>query len=162
MKKTHPYTLPIVLSIMYLTAIAILLSSCTATSVCKTRRTCSTVRSLHLVQHTSKIQSMPNHSIPRLRALHIEFFSPTDTKGARVRIKDERNNVTKWLPYDYAVGDIVEQSYTYLQEQGVIQEGKDECDATETTCCCSTTHAEDTRWAYQTSKPQSNEDTRTN
>jgi hypothetical protein len=44
-----------------------------------------------------------NPSIPRLRALHIEFFGPTNTKGARVRI----------------------QSYTYLQEQGVIQEGKD-------------------------------------
>jgi len=73
---------------------------------------------------------MPNHSIPRLRAIHIEFFSPTNARGARIRIKDERNNVTKWLPYDYAVGDIVDQSYTYLQEQGVIQEGKDECDAT--------------------------------
>ena len=66
-----------------------------------------------------------NPSIPRLRALHIEFFGPTNTKGARIRIKDERNNVTKWLSYDYAVGDIVDQSYTYLQEQGVIQEGKD-------------------------------------
>ena len=68
---------------------------------------------------------MPNHSIPRLRAIHIEFFSPTNTKGARVRIKDERNNVTKWLPYDYAVGDIIEQSYTYLEQQGVIKEGTD-------------------------------------
>jgi|TARA_R100000482_G_scaffold12538_2_gene3745 hypothetical protein len=68
---------------------------------------------------------MPNHSIPRLRAIHIEFFSPTNTKGARVRIKDERNNVTKWLPYDYAVGDIVDQSYAYLQEQGVIKDGSD-------------------------------------
>ena len=61
-------------------------------------------------------------SIPRLRALHIEFFGPTKTKGARVRIKDERNNVTKWLSYDYAVGDIVEQSYTYLEQQGVIKD----------------------------------------
>ena len=71
---------------------------------------------------------MDYNTIPRLRALHIEFFGPTNTKGARVRIKDERNNVTKWLSYDYAVGDIVEQSCNYLQEQGVIQEGKDECD----------------------------------
>lgn len=63
--------------------------------------------------------------IPRLRALHIEFFGPTNTKGARVRIKDERNNVTKWLAYDYALGDIVDQAYRYLQGQGVIKEGTD-------------------------------------
>jgi hypothetical protein len=68
---------------------------------------------------------MPNFEIPRLRALHIEFFGPTNTKGARVRIKDERNNVTKFLPYDYAVGDIVDQAYAYLKEQGVIGDGVD-------------------------------------
>ena len=66
---------------------------------------------------------MPNHSIPRLRALHIEFFGPTDTKGARVRIKDERNNVTKFLPYDYATGDIIEQAHDYLVEKRVITSG---------------------------------------
>lgn len=69
---------------------------------------------------------MNTHHIPRLRAVHIEFFGPTNTKGARVRLKDERNNVTKWLSYDYAVGDIVAQAYTYLQEQGVIREGVDQ------------------------------------
>ena len=68
---------------------------------------------------------MPNFEIPRLRALHIEFFGPTNTKGARVRIKDERNNVTKFLPYDYATGDIVDQAYAYLKEQGVIGDGVD-------------------------------------
>lgn len=68
---------------------------------------------------------MPNFEIPRLRALHIEFFGPTNTKGARVRIKDERNNVTKFLPYDYAVGDIVDQAYAYLKEKGVIGDGVD-------------------------------------
>jgi hypothetical protein len=64
-------------------------------------------------------------SLPRLRALHIEFFGPTNTKGARVRIKDERNNVTKWLAYDYAVGDIVKQAYAYLQEREVITDAVD-------------------------------------
>ena len=64
-------------------------------------------------------------SLPRLRALHIEFFGPTNTKGARVRIKDERNNVTKWLAYDYAVGDIVKQAYAYLQEREVIRDAVD-------------------------------------
>ena len=63
---------------------------------------------------------MNTHHIPRLRALHIEFFGPTNTKGARVRIKDERNNVTKWLSYNYAIGDIVGQAYVYLKEQKVI------------------------------------------
>jgi len=68
---------------------------------------------------------MPNFDIPRLRALHIEFFGPTNTKGARVRIKDERNNVTKFLPYNYATGDIVLQACVYLKEQGVIGDGID-------------------------------------
>ena len=67
--------------------------------------------------------NLTNH-IPRLRALHIEFFGPTNTKGARVRIKDERNNVTKWLSYDYAIGDIVGQAYAYLRELKVITDEK--------------------------------------
>jgi len=71
---------------------------------------------------------MNTHHIPRLRALHIEFFGPTNTKGARVRIKDERNNVTKWLSYDYAIGDIVGQAYVYLKKQGVIRQGVDQWD----------------------------------
>jgi len=71
------------------------------------------------------LKHMNTHHIPRLRALHIEFFGPTNTKGARVRIKDERNNVTKWLSYDYQIGDIVGQSYEYLKEQGVITDDKD-------------------------------------
>jgi hypothetical protein len=69
--------------------------------------------------------NLTNH-IPRLRALHIEFFGAINTKGARVRIKDERNNVTKWLPYDYEIGDIVGQAYVYLKEQEVIREGVDQ------------------------------------
>jgi len=73
------------------------------------------------------IMNLTNH-IPRLRALHVEFFGPTNTKGARVRIKDERNNVTKWLSYDYAIGDIVGQAYVYLKEQGVIKQGVDQWD----------------------------------
>ncbi len=79
---------------------------------------------LHRLQNQN-LNHMNTHHIPRLRALHIEFFSPTNTKGARVRIKDERNNVTKWLSYDYQIGDIVGQSYEYLKEQGVITDDKD-------------------------------------
>jgi hypothetical protein len=69
---------------------------------------------------------MDYNAIPRLRALHVEYFSPTNTKGARVRIKDERNNVTKWLSYDYAIGNVAGQAYAYLKEQGVITDDKDE------------------------------------
>ena len=66
-----------------------------------------------------------NASIPRLRSIHVQFYGPTNTRGARVRIKDERNNVTKFLPYDYATGNILTQAYEYLEEKGVIGEGID-------------------------------------
>ena len=59
------------------------------------------------------------NQLPRHRALHVQFYGPTNTKGARVRIKDLRRGDTVWLSYDYAVGDIVNQAGAYLQSQGI-------------------------------------------
>ena len=59
------------------------------------------------------------NQLPRHRALHVQFYGPTNTKGARVRIKDLRRGDNVWLSYDYAVGDIVNQAGAYLQSQGI-------------------------------------------
>ena len=61
-----------------------------------------------------------HNTLQRYRAIHVEFFGPTNTKGARIRIKDMRLGVTKWLSYDYAVGDIVNQAGDYLHTQGIL------------------------------------------
>ena len=66
---------------------------------------------------------MNTHTLPRYRAIHVEFFSPTNTKGARVRVKDQRQGTTKFLPYNYAIGDIVEQASDYLTLCGIPTDG---------------------------------------
>lgn len=66
---------------------------------------------------------MNTDTLPRYRAIHVEFFGPTNTKGARVRVKDLRQGKTKFLPYDYAVGDIVEQASDYLTSCGIQTDG---------------------------------------
>jgi len=58
-------------------------------------------------------------SLPRYRALHVQFYGPTNTKGDRIRIKDMRRGDTVWLPYNYEIGDIVNQAGDYLHTQGI-------------------------------------------
>tara|TARA_R100001460_G_scaffold33225_1_gene65073 strand:- start:286 stop:555 length:270 start_codon:yes stop_codon:yes gene_type:complete len=60
-----------------------------------------------------------HNTLMRYRAIHVEFFGPTNTKGARIRIKDMRQGTTKWLPYNYEIGDIVNQAGEYLHTQGI-------------------------------------------
>jgi len=60
-----------------------------------------------------------HNTLPRYRALHVQFYGPTNTKGDRIRIKDLRRGDTVWLPYKYGVGDIVNQAGEYLHTQGI-------------------------------------------
>ena len=53
-----------------------------------------------------------------LQMIEIKYLSPTDFKGARVKLIDTRFKVSKTLSYDYAIGDIVEQSIKYLKNKG--------------------------------------------
>ena len=55
----------------------------------------------------------------RYRAIHVEMYPPTNTKGARLRIKDMRGGDTVWLPYNYEIGDIVEQAGLYLHTRKI-------------------------------------------
>ena len=53
-----------------------------------------------------------------LQMIEIKYLSPTDTKGARVKLIDTRFKVNKTLSYDYEIGDITEQSVQYLKNKG--------------------------------------------
>ena len=55
----------------------------------------------------------------RHRAFHVEFYGPTNTKGARVRVKDMRQGTRVFLSYDYALGDVLEQACRYLTEKEI-------------------------------------------
>lgn len=56
----------------------------------------------------------PRTWLPTLRAFEIMFYPATATKGERVRIKDTRQDETKFLPYCYKTGSIIDQAYYYL------------------------------------------------
>lgn len=55
----------------------------------------------------------------RHRAFHVEFYGPTNTKGARIRVKDMRQGTRVFLDYDYALGDVLEQASRYLTEKEI-------------------------------------------
>jgi hypothetical protein len=55
----------------------------------------------------------------RYRAIHVEFYGATNTKGERIRIKDMRRGDTVWLPYNYEIGDIVNQAGLYLHARNI-------------------------------------------
>lgn len=53
------------------------------------------------------------------RAFKISFLPATCFKGARIRIKDERFNIRRFLGYDHSVGSIIEQAKIFLEEKGI-------------------------------------------
>jgi len=57
-----------------------------------------------------------------LRAFHIKYIGPTWTKGARVCVHDQRNNVRRYLPYDYSIGDVLDQGWAFLKAKGIDPE----------------------------------------
>jgi|TARA_R100000482_G_C5132149_1_gene152755 hypothetical protein len=61
----------------------------------------------------------PRTWLPTLRAFEIMFYPATANKGERVRIKDTRQDETKFLPYCYKTGSIIDQAYDHLTEQGL-------------------------------------------
>ena len=65
----------------------------------------------------------------RVEMYEIKRLGMTNTRGTRVRIKDVYCNKKNIVPYDYEIGDILEQGKRYIMEAGktVIgyTEGKD-------------------------------------
>ena len=57
----------------------------------------------------------------QVRMFEVKFLGPTDTRGARVVVKDTRRRPERrvYLSYDYAVGDILKQAEQFLGERGI-------------------------------------------
>lgn len=55
-----------------------------------------------------------------LRMFKIRFIGATDTKGARVSIKDLRNNNFKIISYDYKHNSIKDIAKDYLNKIGIV------------------------------------------
>jgi hypothetical protein len=55
----------------------------------------------------------------RHRAFDVRFMGPTNTLGARIRIRDLRRDDKVVIPYDYACGDVLEQGVGYLKSIGI-------------------------------------------
>jgi hypothetical protein len=55
----------------------------------------------------------------RYRAFDVRFMGPTNTLGARIRIRDLRRDDRVVIPYDYACGDVLEQGVAYLKSIGI-------------------------------------------
>jgi len=58
-------------------------------------------------------------SLENYRAFSVSFVPATCFKGARIRIKDERFNVRRFLGYDHSIGSIIEQARIFLEEKGI-------------------------------------------
>ena len=54
----------------------------------------------------------------RVEMYEIKRLACTNTKGTRVQIKDIYNNTKKIEPYNYEVGDILEQGKKHIEGQG--------------------------------------------
>ena len=66
---------------------------------------------------------MKIHEINNYRKFNISYLSPTNSRGARVKISEpKRYNDDKTksiiLSYDYAIGEIGQQALNYLIEKG--------------------------------------------
>jgi len=62
----------------------------------------------------------PTNPLPNLRALEVRFYGPTDTKGARIRIRDLRGLIKwdLWLGYDHAHDSAKSMAREVLESRG--------------------------------------------
>ena len=62
----------------------------------------------------------PTNPLPKLRALEVRFYGPTDTKGSRVRIRDLRGLILRdlWLSYDHAHDSAASVAREALESRG--------------------------------------------
>lgn len=63
------------------------------------------------------------HEIQNLRMIKVSFLSPTNSRGARIKIyetnryNDEKTE-SKVFSYDYRIGDVQQQAFEILQANG--------------------------------------------
>lgn len=56
-----------------------------------------------------------------LRCIQVKYLGPTNTRGSRVKITENRlgSNDSITLPYDYKIGDDIQQAQKYLESRGI-------------------------------------------
>jgi len=66
----------------------------------------------------------PTNPLPKLRALEVRFYGPTNTKGARIRIRDLRGRIQcdLWLSYDHAHDSAASMAREALESWGWVLE----------------------------------------
>tara|TARA_R100001440_G_scaffold12383_9_gene21723 strand:+ start:3162 stop:3431 length:270 start_codon:yes stop_codon:yes gene_type:complete len=62
---------------------------------------------------------MMSNDLTRYRAFDLQFMGPTNTLGARIRIRDLRRNDKVVISYDYECGDVLEQGLRHLNSVGI-------------------------------------------
>tara|TARA_B100001094_G_scaffold8407_1_gene7518 strand:+ start:1349 stop:1612 length:264 start_codon:yes stop_codon:yes gene_type:complete len=62
---------------------------------------------------------MMSLDLTRYRAFDVRFMGPTNTLGARIRIRDLRRNDKVVIPYDYECGAVLEQGLRHLSSVGI-------------------------------------------
>jgi hypothetical protein len=55
----------------------------------------------------------------RFRAFDVRFMPPTNTLGSRIRIRDLRREGKVIIPYNHAIGNVLEQGEAYLNSIGI-------------------------------------------
>lgn len=67
-------------------------------------------------------------AVENMRAIKIKFLAPTNYKGSRIKITEQRFGVVDsiTLPYNYLIGSGNEQAIEYLQKRGINLVGKAE------------------------------------
>lgn len=53
------------------------------------------------------------------RIFKVSYIGATNTKGSRVKIADLRNNISKIIPFDYAITGIDNIAIAYLESKGI-------------------------------------------
>lgn len=62
---------------------------------------------------------MMSLDLTRYRAFDVRFMGPTNTLGARIRIRDLRRTDKVVIPYDYECGAVLEQGLRHLSSVGI-------------------------------------------
>lgn len=66
---------------------------------------------------------MNTSSNNRFRVFSVKYLPATNTKHARVKITDERHEVSKTIPYDYDCRDSYELAEKFLAEKSILVNG---------------------------------------
>ena len=64
-----------------------------------------------------------SHEIPNYRQINVYYVSPTNHRGARICIEEKKRHndaptERKYFPYNYKIGDVINQGIKILQDNG--------------------------------------------